>query len=151
MLITLLGLHILAAVFWVGGMAFAYMVLRPSAGPLDAPARLGLWRRVFGRFLPWVGASILVLLLSGYWMLLAYFGGFRGAPLYIHVMQGTGIVMMLLYGHLVAVPWKRFRTAVDGGALPEAARHLNQIRQIVLVNLILGVVTVLIGSTGRYW
>jgi uncharacterized membrane protein len=66
-------------------------------------------------------------------------------------MQGTGILMMLLYGHLVAVPWKRFRNAVDGGALSEAARHLNQIRQIVLVNLILGVVTVLVGSTGRYW
>jgi uncharacterized membrane protein len=151
MLITLLGLHILAAVFWVGGMAFAYMVLRPSAGPLEPPARLGLWRRVFGRFLPWVGVSILVLLASGYWMLLGYFGGFRAAPLYIHIMQGTGILMMLLYGHLVAVPWKRFRNAVDGGALPEAARHLNQIRQIVLVNLILGVVTVLVGSTGRYW
>lgn len=151
MLVLLLALHALAAVFWVGGMAFAYTVLRPSAGPLEPPARLGLWRRVFGRFLPWVGASIVVLLLSGYGMLFLHFGGFRGAPLYLHIMQGTGILMMLLYGHLVAVPWKRFRTAVDTGAFPDAAKHLNQIRILVAINLLLGIVTVAVGATGRYW
>jgi uncharacterized membrane protein len=151
MTITLLALHVLAAMFWVGGMAFAYKVLRPAAGALEAPARLGLWRRVFARFLPWVGGSIVVLLLSGYGLLFLIFGGFRSAPIYVHVMQGTGIVMMLLYGHLVAAPWKRFRLAVDGGALPDAARHLNQIRQLVAINLSLGIVTVLVGTTGRYW
>ena len=31
LLIVLLAIHLLAAVFWVGGMAFAYTVLRPSA------------------------------------------------------------------------------------------------------------------------
>ena len=38
--------HILAAVIWVGGMFFAHMVLRPSAGLLDSPTRLALWERV---------------------------------------------------------------------------------------------------------
>ena len=33
----LIALHILAAVVWVGGIFFAYMVLRPSAGPLEPP------------------------------------------------------------------------------------------------------------------
>jgi uncharacterized membrane protein len=151
MVVTLLALHILAAVFWVGGMAFAYLVLRPAAGPLEPAARLPLWRRVFASFLPWVGASIAVLLLSGYGLLFLIFGGFRGAPMYVHIMQGTGILMMLLYGHLLSVPWKRFRLAVDGGALPEAAKHLNQIRQLVSINLLLGIITVVVGSTGRYW
>jgi uncharacterized membrane protein len=120
-------------------------------GPLETPARLGLWRRVFGRFLPWVGGSIVVLLISGYGMLFLVFGGFRAVPIYIHIMQGTGVIMMLLYGHLVAVPWKRFRLAVDNGALPDATRHLNQIRQLVAINLSLGIITVLVGTTGRYW
>jgi uncharacterized membrane protein len=151
MIVTLLALHVLAAVFWVGGMAFAYMVLRPAAGPLDPPARLGLWRRVFARFLPWVGGSIVLLLLSGYGLLFLMFGGFRATPMYVHIMQGTGILMMLLYGHLMSVPWKRFRLAVDDGTLPEAARHLNQIRQLVAINLSLGIITVLVGTTGRYW
>ena len=48
-MIILIALHVLAAVVWVGGMFFAYMVLRPSAGLLVAPARVALWQRVFGR------------------------------------------------------------------------------------------------------
>ncbi|HEY0439195.1 MAG TPA: CopD family protein [Xanthobacteraceae bacterium] len=151
MLVLLLALHILAAVFWVGGMAFAYTVLRPAAGPLEPAMRLGLWRRVFARFLPAVGASIVVLLVSGYGMQFALFGGFRGVPLYVHLMQGLGIVMMLLFLHLVFAPWRRFRMAVDGGVMPEAARYLNQIRMIVAANLVLGALTIIVGSTGRYW
>ena len=38
-----IALHTLAAVIWVGGMFFAYLVLRPSAGALarNPPAALG--------------------------------------------------------------------------------------------------------------
>ena len=151
MLASLLALHLLAAAFWVGGMAFAYFVLRPAAGPLDPPSRLPLWRRVFAKFLPWVGVSVVVLLISGYAMLLMHFGGFRAAPLYINIMQGLGIVMMLLFLHLSFAPWPRFRAAVDQGVLPDAAKYLNQIRMIVAINLPLGVAAVIVGGTGRYW
>jgi len=151
MLVLLLALHLLAALFWVGGMAFAYMVLRPAAGPLDPAVRLPLWRRVFGIFLPWVGISIVVLLGSGYVMLSSYFSGFRGAPAYVNVMQCLGISMVLLFLHLVFAPWRRFRAALDHGLLPDAAKDLNRIRMIVAINLVLGIVTVVVGGTGRYW
>ena len=151
MILLLHALHILAALYWVGGMAFAYTVLRPAAGPLEPPARLPLWRRVFARFLPWVGVSILALLISGYGMVFLEFGGFGSVGLYVHVMQGIGIAMMLLYLHLFFAPWRRFRAAVDSGTLPEAARNLNQIRLIVAINLTLGIITVVVGATGRYW
>ena len=147
----LIALHVLAAVVWVGGMFFAYVVLRPSAGPLETPARLALWRRVFGRYFPWVWASIIVLLISGYGMVFGYLGGFAGAGLNVHVMQATGILMMLLFLHLFFAPWRRFRNAVDGGDLPEAGKRLNQIRQIVAINLVLGLVTVVAGASGRFW
>ena len=68
----LVALHVLAAVVWVGGMFFAYMVLRPSAGPLQSDTRLKLWHRVFQRFFPWVWASIILLLVSGYGMIFLY-------------------------------------------------------------------------------
>jgi uncharacterized membrane protein len=151
MLSTLIALHVLAAVFWVGSMAFAYFVLRPAAGPLDPPVRLPLWRRVFGRFLPWVGLAIVVLLATGYGMLFLMFGGFAAAPVYVHLMQGLGIVMMLLYLHLVFAPWKRFQVALDAAALPDAAKSLNQIRVIVAINLALGVITIAVGTGGRLW
>jgi uncharacterized membrane protein len=147
----LIALHVLAAVVWVGGMFFAYLVLRPSAGPLEPPARLTLWRRVFGRFFPWVWASIAVLLISGYAMLFLHFGGFAGAPFHINIMQVTGILMMLLFLHLYFVPWRRFSRAVEAGAFADAAASLNQIRRIVAINLVLGLITVAVGASGRFW
>jgi len=44
-------LHVLAALVWVGGMFFAWLVLRPATvAALDGPARLRLWVEVFRRF-----------------------------------------------------------------------------------------------------
>ena len=147
----LIALHILAAVVWVGGMFFAYMVLRPSAGPLEPEMRLALWHRVFRRFFPWVWASIVALLASGYGMVFLYLGGFAGAGGSIHVMQALGIVMMLLFLHLYFVPWRRFGDAVEGRQFPEAAKHLDQIRRIVAINLVLGLLTIFVGASGRFW
>src|SRR5680860_1184499 len=147
----LVTLHVLAAVVWVGGMFFAYMVLRQSVGPLEPGVRLALWHRIFRRFFPWVWASIVLLLVSGYGMLFLYFGGFAGAGLHVHLMQGTGIVMMLLFVHLFFVPWRRFGHAVEREAVPEAAKELAQIRRIVAINLMLGLVTVIVGASGRFW
>ena len=147
----LVALHALAAVVWVGGMFFAYIVLRPTAGPLETPARLSLWRRVFSRFFPWVWASIAVLLVSGYAMLFLRFGGFAGAGLHIHVMQLTGILMMLLFFHLFFAPWRRFSRSVEAGALQDAGAALSQIRRIVAINLVLGLLTVAVGASGRFW
>jgi uncharacterized membrane protein len=147
----LIALHVLAVVLWVGGMFFAYMVLRPAAGPLQSEARLELWQRVFRRFFPLVWASIVVLLASGYGMMVLYFGGFAGAGLYIQLMQGIGIVMMLLFMHLYFGPWRRFGAAVAGKHFPEAAARLAQIRRIVAVNLGLGLLTIIVGASGRFW
>jgi uncharacterized membrane protein len=150
-MVLLLALHIAGAVIWVGGMFFAYCALRPAAGALEPPIRLALWRGVFARFFPAVWASVAALLVSGYAMVFLGFGGFAGAGTYIHIMQGTGIVMMLLFAHLFFAPWKRLQRALAAGELQQAARQLNQIRIVVGVNLLLGFVTVVVGATGRYW
>src|SRR3954453_1810532 len=92
-----LAVHILSAVVWVGGMFAAYVCLRPAAGPLEAPQRLALWRRFFAKFLPWAGVGVVLLLITGNWMLLTHFGGSEGAPLYVNLMQALGWVMALLF------------------------------------------------------
>lgn len=147
----LLSLHALAAVVWVGGMFFAYLVLRPAAGRLEPPHRLALWRGVFARFFSWVWGAILVLLVSGYGMVLGLMGGFAGAGLHVHIMQALGIVMMLLFAHLFFAPWRRFKQAVDSRDFQKAGTQLAVIRKIVAVNLVLGLLVVIIGSGGRYW
>jgi uncharacterized membrane protein len=150
-MIALLALHVVSAVIWVGGMAFAYLVLRPSVGPLDPAARLALWRRVFNLFFRWVWASMVGLLVSGYGMILLYLGGLRGVGVHIQVMQGIGIIMMLLFVYLFVLPWRQFQAAIDKGAVPGASAVLERIRLVVATNLILGLVTVVVGATGRYW
>ena len=141
----------MASVIWVGGMFLAYVVLRPSAGSLETGIRLALWRRVFAGFFPWVIGAIAVLLASGYWLLLVTHGGFGGAGLHIHVMHLTGWLMFLLFFHLFFVPWKRYRRALDAGDQAGAGRWLGQIRLIIAVNLGLGLLTVAIGASGRFW
>jgi uncharacterized membrane protein len=151
MIVLALTLHVLAAVVWVGGMFAAYLCLRPAAGPLEAPQRLALWRRFFAKFFPWVWASVLLLLASGYWMMSAYFGGFANAPPYVNIMQGLGWLMVLLYALLFHGPWLKFKRAVDAGDWPAAGVQLNYIRQIIAINLPLGLIVVIVGGTGRYW
>ncbi|MGV8935022.1 MAG: hypothetical protein ACOH1I_10380 [Gallionellaceae bacterium] len=48
-------IHLLAVIVWVGGMFFAYVVLRPSAAEvLQPPERLRLWDKAFNLFFNWV-------------------------------------------------------------------------------------------------
>ena len=151
-MITLaLTVHLLGAVVWVGGMFAAYLCLRPAAGPLEPPQRLALWRRFFQKFFPWVWVSVLLLLATGYWMLVVHFGGFKGAPLYVNLMQTLGLVMAALYVWLFHGPWLKFKRAVDAQDWSMAGGHLNRIRQIIAVNLPLGLVVTVIGGTGRFW
>ena len=151
MLTLSVAFHVVAAVIWVGGMFFALIVLRPSTGPLDPPVRLALWQRVFSRFFPWVWAAVVVLLVSGFAMVIWGFGGFSRIGTYVHIMMGVGILMMLIYGHLYFVPWQRFRRAVGAAEWPTAETHIDQIRLLVTINLILGLITVVVGAAGRYY
>lgn len=143
-------LHVLAAVIWVGGMFFAYMALRPAAGVLDPNVRLPLWARTFARFFPWVWAAVVLLPATGYWMIFNVFGGFAGAALHIHAMQGLGILMALIFLHVFFAPYRRLRQAVATQNWPEAARRLGQIRMLIGVNLLLGLATVVIAVGGEH-
>ena len=151
MITIALALHLLATLIWVGGMFFAIMVLRLAAGELDPPIRVPLWGRVFQKFFPWVWMAVIILPLSGYWMIFSVWGGFAGLPLHVHIMQAFGLVMILIYLHLWFAPYRRFRIALSNSNIPAAGGNLNQIRILVTVNLIIGLVTSVIGSTGRYW
>jgi uncharacterized membrane protein len=147
----LLALHILSVVVWVGGMFAIYMCLRPALGTLEPPQRLKLMRVTFGKFFPWVWASVLLLLVTGYWMVFGVFGGMSKVGLYVHLMQGLGLLMMVLFFWLFHGPWLKMKRAVDAGDWPTAGANLNRIRQIIAVNLPLGLVVAVIGASGRYW
>ena len=87
------------------GIPFAYMVLRPLRGA--ARAALASCALATGlQPLLSLGWVIAVRPASGYAMPSLHFGGFKGAGPHIHVMQATGILMMLLFLHLFFAPWR---------------------------------------------
>ena len=145
------ALHVLAAVIWVGGMFFAHLILRPSLVSLEPSSRLPVWQRVFVRFFPWVWLSIIALFGSGIGMVSLEFGGFSTLSGYVQVMMALGVLMTLIYLYLYFVPWRRFRAATSTSDWSRADSQIRQIRLLVTTNLALGLITVVIGSSGRFF
>lgn len=143
-------LHMLAAIVWVGGMFFAYVVLRPAVGALEPGVRLELWSRTLANFFRWVWVAIVVLVASGLWMVVIA-GGFAVVGVHVHIMLVLGLVMMALFLHLYFAPYRRLRAAVDTADNTSAAAQLGQVRRIVALNLALGLITSIVGSSGSVW
>ena len=144
-------LHLLAALIWVGGMFFAYMALRPAVvETLEPPQRLRLWVNTFKRFFLWVWLSIILLMATGYWMVLSVFGGFDAAGSHIHIMHVLGWIMVLIYMHVFFAPYRRMRHAVITEDFPTAADNLSKLRKLVALNLCLGLTVITVASAGRY-
>lgn len=139
-----IALHVVATVIWVGGLFFAYVVLRPSAATIEPPQRLQLWAEVFKRFFPWVWMAIVVLMLSGYWLVFDWFEGFASTPGYVHLMHLMGWIMTLLFVYLYYKIYPLFMSAIKQQDWPAGAAALNRIRQVVLINLVLGLALLIV-------
>lgn len=145
----LLMLHVLAVVLWVGGMFFAYMILRPVAGELlPPPQRLPLWLGVLKGFFVWVWIAIAAILLSGFGMI-PLLGGFGSVGWHVHAMLLIGLVMMAIFAHLFFAPFSRLRQRVAAEQWTEAGAALAGIRKLVGTNLILGLLVIVIATAGR--
>ncbi len=142
-------IHLLAVVIWIGGMFFAYMVLRPSAVEvLPPPERLRLWDKVFTHFFNWVWLAIFLLLVSGFYMIYL-FGGIAHAPRHVHWMLLLGIAMVLIFMYVFFVCYVRLNLLVAAQDWPKAGEVLATIRKLVAVNLALGLLTVVVAIMGR--
>ncbi len=141
-------LHVLGVVVWVGGMFFAYLALRPvAASVLEPPQRLTLWAGVFDKFFPWVWLSVALILATGLHLLMVLGG--LAAPHHALAMLALGIVMMLIFGHVYFAPYRKLKRAVAGQDWKAGGAALGQIRQLIGINLILGLVTIAVVFVGR--
>jgi len=145
------GIHLIAAIAWVGGMFFTYTSLRPASAQLPTEQRLTLWRDALGRFFGWVWICIAVLLLTGYADVAIRFGAIGQWPAYLHGMQDLGLVMIGLFTYLYFVPFRRLKARVAAGDLEGGAKALAGIRQVVAINLVLGMIVGFIGASGPFW
>lgn len=145
----MLFVHVASVVVWIGGMAFAYLCLRPAATVLPPAQRLTLWAGVFSRFFPQVWVVIALILVSGFSMLLET--GYARAPLAWHLMQVTGLVMIAVFVSIWVGPWRALQIAVSVEDWARGAKALNRIRQRVAFNLALGAATIAIATLGLAW
>jgi uncharacterized membrane protein len=143
-------LHVLFAVLWVGGMAFAILALRPALAALEPAQRMALMGRVHRRFFLIVWHAMPIVLLSGYWLLFGHYGGFRGVGWHVHLMHLTGLIMGAVYVAIFTGPWKQMRAALAAGDVPAAAAANDRVRQLVTLNLALGLLTIGVASFGSF-
>ncbi|MCU1721303.1 CopD family protein [Pseudomonas sp. 5P_5.1_Bac1] len=142
------SLHVLAAMVWVGGMFFAWMILRPAAATvLEGPARLQLWLEVFPRFFSWVWIAVLVLAVSGVGMLHMHYSGFDHAPRHVQVMMGGAIAMFALFMRVQSLLLPELRKAVEAGDWAAGAGVMGRIRRMVGINLLLGIAVIVVAAS----
>jgi uncharacterized membrane protein len=136
------ALHLLCAVLWVGGMFFAYVVLRPSMAAIEAPQRMLLHTRVFRKFFLVVWHAMPLILITGGAML-ALQWNMATLPWQINAMMGLGLLMAAVFLVIVFGPYRQFRRTTDRNRM---ASSLDSIRKLIGVNLILGVITVIVAG-----
>jgi len=142
-------IHLLSIVVWVGGMFFAYVVLRPSAAEvLQPPERLRLWDKVFKQFFNWVWLAVFVVLVSGFYMI--YLRG--GLRRFCHVYQSDAIAWyrdVVIYVYVFFKCYVPFNLQVSRQEWPAAGAMLGKIRKLVAINLSIGLLTIAVVSIGR--
>ena len=145
---ALLLVHLLAIVVWIGGMVFALFCLRPAAlAILPPPQRIALMHAALGRFFKIVVMAIALVIGTGVAMISMV--GMNNAPLAWQWMMGLGVLMMLVFFRVRAVPFARLGACLTAQEWPAAARHLERIRVSVLLNLAIGLSIIAIMKLGR--
>ena len=142
-------LHLAGVVVWVGGMHFAHMCLRPAAAELlEPPARLRLLRRIFDRFLPWVAVAIGAVLASGGAMFSRALD-WTTPHAALSVMAFAGLAMTVVFLRIRFAPYPALCRAVDAEDWKLAGVRMATIRQLVLLNLMVGWFTIIVATVGR--
>jgi uncharacterized membrane protein len=140
-----IAVHVLCAVFWVGGMFFAYVVLRPSLSLLEPIQRIAVHTQVFRRFFLVVWHAMPLILISGFAVLFGFYGGLANVGWNIHLMLLLGLIMSAVFLYIVFGPYARFRRTTERN---RATAAIDSIRKLIAVNLVLGIITIIVAFLG---
>jgi uncharacterized membrane protein len=95
---TLLAVHVLAVVWWVGGVAMVTATLLPIFNRLPPPERIQRIRQLEARFVNQARAAVVLAGITGFWML-----GLTGGFARLRFAYGWWIDLMLLVWVLFTV------------------------------------------------
>ena len=136
------ALHLLCAVLWVGGMFFAFVVVRPSLAVIEAPQRMLLQTQVLKKSFLIVWHVMPVIILTGFAML-PYVGGMPNAPWQVHAMLALGLLMAAVFLATYLGPYRKFRRTTDRTRM---ASSFRRIRMLIDINLVLGLIVVIVAG-----
>lgn len=105
-----------------------------------------LWAEVFPRFFVWVWVAVVLLPISGVGLIHLRFSGFETAPRYVQVMMGLYVVMTALFIRIQSLQLPALRQAVAAEDWPAGATTLGNIRKLVGINLIIGLLLVAVAA-----
>lgn len=138
-------IHLVAAIFWMGGMAFMLLALRPAVvALLQPPERLMMMGAVWKRFFPIVLVSIVALLTTGTNLYTTAFRAIKAAtgqgavPLGWNVMLVSGLLMMAIFGHIYIVGYAKFKRAMAVQDWTLAGKASAQVHTWMVINFALG-------------
>ncbi|MFT8419782.1 MAG: hypothetical protein ABF636_13285 [Acetobacter sp.] len=138
-----LALHLISIIMWVGGGAYAAIVLRPSLSLLDQTQRNSVHLQTMARFFKGLTHAIPTALITG-WLLVLHEGGFANAPWTTNAMQLLGLIMAVLFVRMYMGTYQKLRRAIR----PQAA-GFDSVRKQVLIIVALGILAVLSACLGH--
>jgi uncharacterized membrane protein len=139
----LVTLHVFGVLFWVGGMAFSQMVLRPAANSLQPAQRVPLMMETLGRFFKLVIVSLVLIWVSGWFMLAPV--GMRNAPLAWHVMYGLATIATMIFVAIYVMYRTQAKAKFAANDIAGTAAVLNRIRVLISINFVLTSIAVVAG------
>jgi uncharacterized membrane protein len=138
-------IHLVAAIFWMGGMAFMLLALRPAAITLlQPPERLMLMEAAWKRFFPIVLVSIVALFTTGTNLYTTAFRAIKAAtgqgavPLGWNVMLVLGLLMMVIFAYIYWVAFAKFKRAMAALDWSLAGTVAAQVHMWMVINFALG-------------
>ncbi|WP_227870714.1 CopD family protein [Orrella marina] len=129
-------------------MMFVQWFLRPALLHLASEQRLVLMHEVLTRFFRGVLIACVLVLVTGFWMIgrvaksTVQAGGSFDMPIAWWVMAVVGTLMVAIFMHIRFAPFRRLGDAIKFTAWDKAGQALGQIRNLVAVNLTLGVLLI---------
>ncbi|MBF0415229.1 MAG: CopD family protein [Magnetococcales bacterium] len=149
-MITPLSVHVVLAIVWVGGMFFAYWILRPVFDHLPLPDRISLWIGILNKFFSWVWVIVVLQPATGYWMVYHEMGGFHQAGLHVIAMHTLGWIMIAIFIYTYFSIFSRMKKMAKEELFPEAGLYMKKIKNMVSVNLVLGVIVSILATIGPF-
>jgi uncharacterized membrane protein len=148
--------HLLTIIIWIGGMVFSVYFLAPAAAKLELPARAALVHDTLGKFFRAVSMAIVIVLVTGIWMVGRVAKGAITAgtdfslPLHWAAMMGLGFVMAGFFLLIRFSLYAKLGNQVQASDWEGAGKSLLTIRNWVSANLAIGVLIVVLMGVGPY-